>query len=70
MGNWNITIRGVGAHHNKGNADDANRMAAEFVQQLKDAGHTVTGATITHGGEDDVSGGEAYLTERDKLENA
>ena len=57
MGQWNITIRGTGVHHNKGpdNKTDANRMAAKFVRELKAAGHTIAGATITHGGEDDVS---------------
>ena len=54
MGQWNISIHGTGAHHNKANKTDANRMAADFVRQLKKAGHTVTGATITYGGEEDV----------------
>ena len=29
MGNWNISIHGVGSHHNKQHPKDANRMAAE-----------------------------------------
>lgn len=68
MGNWNITVRGVGSHHNKQNKADANRMAAKFVEDLKGAGHTVTSATITHGGEDDVSNPERYLADRDLVE--
>lgn len=68
MGNWNITVRGVGCHHNRKLASDANRMAAAFVQHLKDAGHTVVSATITYGGEDDVSAGAKYLETRDEVE--
>lgn len=68
MGNWNITIRGVGCHHNKKLDTDANRMAAKFVQELKDAGHHVSAATITHGGEDDITKPAEYLEMRDKFE--
>lgn len=55
MGQWNISIHGTGAHHNKANKADANRMAADFVRQLRSQGHTVTRATITYGGEEDVT---------------
>lgn len=68
MGNWNITIRGVGNHHNESLPSDANRMAAEFVQKLKDVGHTIVAASITHGGEDDIVGGAEYLKHRDSIE--
>ncbi len=62
MGNWNISIHGTGSHHNAKNPKDANRMAADFVEQLRTAGHTVTKATITHGnGEDDVTAAAEYL---------
>ncbi len=54
MGNWNITIRGVGAHHNLDYPKDANKMAAKFVKELKDAGHNIVAATITHGGEENL----------------
>lgn len=54
MGDWNITIRGRGAHHNKDYPKDANRMAEAFVAELRDAGHEVKSATFTHGGEDDL----------------
>lgn len=70
MGNWNITIRGVGAHHNTGYPVDANRMAAEFVQKLRDAGHTVASATITYGGEDDLSAPKRYLDDRDAVDES
>lgn len=54
MGNWNITIRGIGAHHNKDNPLDANVMAAAFADALRIAGHRVLGATFTYGGEEDL----------------
>lgn len=58
MGDWNITIQGTGAHHNPDNEGDADRMAKKFVQELEEAGHTIDSATFTHGGRDDLSGGE------------
>jgi hypothetical protein len=62
MGNWNITIRGVGIHHNgKSQPDDANRMAAEFVKKLKAAGHSVSSASITFGAEDNITDADSYL---------
>lgn len=61
MGNWNITIRGVGIHHNRKQPTDANRMAAEFVKKLKDAGHMIVAASITHGGEENLVDPETYL---------
>lgn len=50
MGSWNINIQGIGSHHNTDYPKDANKMAAEFVAKLKEAGHTVEVATFTHGG--------------------
>lgn len=62
MGNWNITIRGVGCHHNyRQGVKDANRAAAEFVKQLKADGHTVVAASFTSGSEDDIADAEGYL---------
>jgi hypothetical protein len=54
MGNWAITIQGIGAHHNKLNSGDANRMARRFVRQLRNAGHTVVRADFTHGANEDL----------------
>ena len=68
MGNWAIVIRGVGSHHNKRYAQDANRMTAGFVKELKDAGHHVSSATFTHGSEDDITHPSDYLELRDKYE--
>lgn len=70
MGNWTITIRGVGAHHNERNPNDPNRMAASFVQQLVDAGHTVRSAHFAHSGEDDLGAGAKYNETRDDIERA
>jgi hypothetical protein len=55
MGQWNISIHGTGAHHNQMNKADANRMAGDFARQLRAHGHTETKATITYGGEEDVT---------------
>lgn len=66
MGQWNITIRGTGSHHNRKHAIDANRMAAKFVQELKDAGHQVVAASITHGGEDDLTDAAKYIADKAK----
>ncbi|HVI40395.1 MAG TPA: hypothetical protein VM577_07020 [Anaerovoracaceae bacterium] len=52
MGCWNITIRGIGAHHNPDYPADADKMAKEFVRQLKSKGHTITSASITYGGDE------------------
>lgn len=54
MGNWDISIKGTGCHHN-GREDDAEQMAAEFVKKLQGAGHVVEHAAITHGGRVDLT---------------
>jgi hypothetical protein len=54
VGNWNINVQGVGAHHNADYHQDANRMASQFVQALIDAGHTVQSATFTSGSADNL----------------
>lgn len=54
MGNWNITIQGVGCHHNKDLPQDADRMSKKFVEDLKSAGHTVESATFTYGGKEEL----------------
>ncbi|MCC6178823.1 MAG: hypothetical protein WAZ94_15195 [Phycisphaerales bacterium] len=53
MGNWNVTIRGVGPHHNQ-QETDVEQVAAKAVAQLKAAGHNVVSATVTTGGEIDL----------------
>lgn len=54
MGQWNITIKGTGAHHNRDYPKDVDRMASAFVKELRDAGHQVEGASITYGGRQDL----------------
>lgn len=55
MGNWNISIRGVGVHHNKDLPADADRMAHDFVEKLRAAGHSIVSAEITFGGAEDLT---------------
>lgn len=54
MGNWNINIQGIGAHHNDDYPKDANKMAKDFVQSLLIAGHTVENAEFTYGGKEEL----------------
>jgi hypothetical protein len=49
MGNWTIVIHGTGVHHNPDLPQDADKMSAAFVEQLRQAGHTIQGATFTYG---------------------
>lgn len=58
MGNWHISIEGIGAHHNPDLEQDANRMAHRFVNALRQAGHQVRRATFTHGSADALGDGE------------
>ena len=53
MGNWNITINGIGSHHNESYPKDADKMVQKFVEDLIQAGHTVETATFTYGGRED-----------------
>jgi hypothetical protein len=48
MGDWAITIRGTGPHHN-GKPTDAEVVAGEAVDRLLDAGHTLHEAAFTSG---------------------
>jgi hypothetical protein len=48
MGNWHISIRGIGSHHN-GKDEDADRIAKRVVNELRAAGHTVDDASFTYG---------------------
>jgi hypothetical protein len=61
MGNWNITINGVGCHHNQNNPTDANLMTQKFVSDLRAAGHSVGEATFTYGG------AEKYIPNNDEM---
>jgi hypothetical protein len=52
MGSWNISIKGVGPHHNNDHPTDADRMARRFVRELNEAGHSIASAelVLTDGG--------------------
>ena len=54
MGNWNINIQGIGAHHNTDYPKDANKMAADFIVRLWNAGHNIESATFTYGAKEEL----------------
>ena len=51
MGNWTITIKGTGPHHN-GKAFDAESVAGRTCQHLLRHGHTIQDATLVVGNGD------------------
>jgi len=53
MGNWSVTIRGIGQHHNE-KPQDVEVLAGEFVARLLRAGQNVLSAHVTTGGEIDL----------------
>jgi len=53
MGNWSISIEGIGCHHND-DAEDADRIARETVAKLKEVGHNISRATFTSGISEDL----------------
>lgn len=50
MGNFNMTVVGIGCHHNENNPADADAMFKTFVGQLRQGGHDICHASITYGG--------------------
>ena len=50
MGNFNMTVVGIGCHHNENNPADADAMFKTFVNQLRQGGHDICHASITYGG--------------------
>jgi hypothetical protein len=60
MGNWHLSVQGVGAHHNADHPSDADRMFARFVGDLKAAGHSVTVASMTYGSAQMEVGGQSF----------
>lgn len=73
MGNFNLSIRGVGSHHN-GLPHDVERQGARFVGYMRAAGHGVSGAEVTTGGATQLAGDGEVLSvsplERDALVEA
>ena len=49
MGNWHISIQGIGCHHNQNNPGDADKLAAKFVKQLELYDHNIQSASFTFG---------------------
>lgn len=49
MGNWKMTIEGIGAHNNSSNPADADVMLQAFVEQLKEAGHNISRSSFFSG---------------------
>ena len=59
MGTYTIVVQGTGAHHNKENrTTDADKLAEDFVAELKAKGHHVHHASITHGGHEHLKGAD------------
>lgn len=54
MGNWHMSIQGIGSHHNPSYDRDADKLMRKFVDELRAAGHTVDYATFTFGGRQDL----------------
>ena len=54
MGNWHISIQGIGPHHNTDYENDAKKLAEKFTKELKDKGHRITYATFTEGSMEDL----------------
>lgn len=46
MGNWNLSIKGCGIHHNK-LPGDADAVGVAAVKALRAAGSTISEATLT-----------------------
>lgn len=59
MGNWNITIRGIGPHHNAGDSD-ADVQARALVAMLVKTGHQIHGASFTYGAAEDLVEGTEF----------
>lgn len=63
MGNWNISIRGVGPHHNGRPDIDADAKARNLVADLVAAGHIIDGASFTYGAAEDIVSGTEMRVE-------
>jgi len=48
MGNWTITVKGIGQHHNNEPSFDADGIALRFVKELLSAGQNVEKAEFVH----------------------
>lgn len=57
MGNWNVTIQGVGQHHNN-SPNDVETITKEFVDRLVKAGHNIESAFVTTGSKIEIEKGD------------
>lgn len=55
MGNWTITIAGVGPHHN-GRPFDADQLARRTHEMFQVAGHSIEETRFTYGGAETTGG--------------
>lgn len=54
MGNWTIIFQGHGQNGNNGDPKDADQIAKETAQKLRDAGQTLDVAQFIYGQPKDV----------------
>lgn len=64
MGNWTITIKGLGQHHNNGSPHDADMIAKQLVRELTNARQTLESAEFVSDSTpaEDISAGAARNT--------
>lgn len=65
MGNWHISIKGTGPYQND-DKNDAEQLAADFVDQLKAAGHSIVCADVTTHGALNISDGKKSLAQAEE----
>jgi hypothetical protein len=53
MGNWHLSVQGVGPHHS-GKPTDADALGKELVAKLRQAGHQITHASLHHPAADEL----------------
>ena len=63
MGSWRITVAGHGCHHNGNPNIDADIAAQDFVNRLKQQGHTIESATFV------LTSAETDLAREDTLKD-
>lgn len=54
MGDWTILIEGTGCHDNGGKEYDADVIARDTVEKLREKGHTIQRSSFTSGNRKDI----------------
>lgn len=64
MGNWSISIQGLGVHHNDSCPQDADKLVNKFMAELIAGGHIIESAHFTFGGRENLlaDGNQAQLS--------